>query len=318
MRDFTVNNYLLPEVRRLGDFPDDDPRTDDDSILAIANRRLILDMVPMMQSVRANYWLRRSFLDIVSGQRRYRIPNRAIGSSLDSVYYQSQGAGNEFEDVIELQHQSLVEGVETGNRYYYSQSSGAPFGYHVEGDEIVLDSEPNQSAGKLIMMYNRIPNALVKTGTSDVLVVSSVTSTTEVEVTANATFSDGSYTCDVIQSKSNYDSLVDGVSVTKSGTTLTLGSAVTGIAVGDFVCIEGTSPVPQIPREVQDLLNLSVAAEACRNRKDIEMAQLLDADYVRFRGELQKMLAPRVRRQNTKLKSRHSPLNKGYRGGHHF
>ena len=311
-RDFTTNNFLLPQIRVLGDFPDDDPRTTDDILLQIANRRLLVELVPFLQKVRGDYWLKREVTPLVGSQTRYRIPSRSVAAGLDSVYWQRDTSNPSDQDIYQLDYLSLRDGVEDYNAFWYgNRRSDYPFGYHVEADEIVISPEPANSQGQLIFFYNRTPNELVKTGTSDVLVITGITDNTNVTVATNANFADGSYTCDVIQNKSNYDSLSDDVSITKTGTAVTFGSAVTGLSVGDYVCIAGTSPVAQIPRETQDLLAIGVAAEACRSRKDIATAQLLEQDYMTRSQRVFDMLSPRVRRQNEKLISRNSPLRRG-------
>lgn len=308
-RDFTVNNYLIPQVRVLGDFPDDDPRTTDSDILQIANRRLLTDLVPFMQKVRGDYWLKRNTQTLVSDQDRYRIPDRAIGAGLDSLFWQPNNPSGPNTDIYPVNHFSLEDGVSdySDNLNYITDGT---FGYHIEGDEVILSPSPNPNAGSIIMLYNRAPNELVKTGTSDVLVLASVqVSLLTGTVIANANFPDGTYVCDIIQAKPNFDSLVDNISITKSGTSITFATEPpAGVAAGDYLCIVGTSPVPQIPREAQDLLVIATAAEACRNRKDIASAQLLGQDYQVRSESVFNMLSPRVRRQNQKLISRHSPL----------
>ena len=307
-RDWTTTS-LLADIRRLGSFADEDTSVPDADLLAIATSRMMTSIVPLVQTVNEGYWRKRLEVPVVSQQRNYRIPSRAIGGVIDKLFYNRNTQDDLNDNIFKLDQLTLQDGVEFYFSPFYS-STGLSTGFHIEGDEIFLTPIPPASTVNqaIIFVYPRTPNELVQTGTSDVDTITVVGSTTSVTVATNANFPDGSYTVDVIQANPNFDSLADDVSATKSGTTITLGTAVEGMQTGDFVCLAGKSPVPQIPREFHHLLAISAAEEALRQRKDFGQMQALQQDFEKYAEMITGMLTPRVRNEPMKIIARNSAL----------
>jgi hypothetical protein len=101
---------------------------------------------------------------------------------------------------------------------------------------------------------------------------------------------------DFLRSKSGFDPLAITKTATAVGTTsITFAAAdlPTGLAVGDYVVIEDTSPVPQIPVDWYSYLSHLVAIQVLET-VDQENAALLTKALPKMKANALSKIAPRI------------------------
>ena len=151
-RDFTTTG-LLAEIRRRARIPDTDPDFTDINLLREADSQTLEVFAPMIQSARADFYMRSEDLPIVTGQVRYPLPSRSVGSRVRQVLW-VDGSGTEWE---------LYPHVAT-DQVQWSGTIGAPEAYAIRDDEILLFPAPNANTGVLRVFYEYRPARLVASG----------------------------------------------------------------------------------------------------------------------------------------------------------
>ncbi len=124
---------------------------------------------------------------------------------------------------------------------------------------------PTPSTGTLRLFYFGRPNSLV--ATSAVATISSI-DVTRLIVTTTATIPStmtSGVSVDFVDATPGFRSLAidQATTGTVAGTTVTLSTALpASVLAGDYVCLAGESPVPQIPVELHPLLAQRVVVKA--------------------------------------------------------
>lgn len=235
---------LLASIKRRGMLPSTDETLATADFLAIATEEIQSYITELLVSVREEYAVSSYDVATVVGTEAYRLPPRATGDALRDVLL-SDGQGN----------YHPLSRVEPSRRYDYG-STGEASGYVLEDNSVILIPAPSTSH-TLRMMYFRQPSKLVET--SAVATISSI-DVTRLIITTTAsipsTFTSG-VVLDVVDEKPGFRCLtIDAATTgTVSGTTITLSSALPStVEAGDYVCLAGESPVPQIPVSLHPLL----------------------------------------------------------------
>lgn len=290
---------LLAAIRRRGALPSGDPTFTDANLLLEADTQLAETFVPLVLKMRSDYYLRSEDQTIAAGQAAYPLPTRAMLSTLRKVEW-IDSSGLEIE----------VFPIPVTDLSIYSQQTGVPRDYAIRDDEIVLAPTPNAALGTLRVHYEYRPQSLV---TSGFYVVDSTTSTA-VTLTASVTW-DADSRFDFVKGKAPFSLLgVDAdPASTGSGVTLTFPSAdiPSRLSAGDYMCLPGQSPVPQLPAELHPTLALAVAAE-CVSQYSPDEGAILDAKLQRALETWTGTLAPRQRGRQIKQVNRNSAIRRGW------
>ena len=291
-RDFTTVG-LLAEIRRRARIPDTDPDFTDINLLREADSQTLEVFVPLIQSARADFYMRSEDQPIVGGQVRYALPSRAVGSRVRQVIW-VDGSGTEWE---------LYPHLST-DQVRWTQMRGNPEAYAIRDDEIILFPTPAGSEGTLRVFYEYRPARLVTTG---YFVVDSVTPTS-VTLTAPVTWT-GTSLYDFIKGKPPFALLGADADPSSTGTNASVpfptGLIPSRLAVGDYMCLPGETPVPQVPAELQSALALAVAAEVISQYAP-EQSVLLYQKLGKVLEDQRTILAPRSRGRSQKVLNRNS------------
>src|SRR5262249_21702328 len=140
-------------------------------------------------------------------------------------------------------------------RVSWYDGTGSPVGFYLAGNQAMLVPNPS-GLGTLRFVYHRRPSTLVLPSQAAVI-SSAINGTTGAFNVSNAS-AIGLAFPDIVSAKSSFDILANRLACEIIGATITpdlpadvLGA---GIDTGDYVCVVGTSPVPQIPVELHPLL----------------------------------------------------------------
>jgi hypothetical protein len=118
-------------------------------------------------------------------------------------------------------------------------------------------------------------------------------------------------TYDIIQSQPHFDHIsIDQVSSSITSTTMVFSSLSSRIAVGDWVSVAQTSPVVQVPADLQPLLEQKVSASILRFQGDKDSAMAAEAEVKRMQDDTMALYVPRVDKAGKKISMRNHVLRR--------
>ena len=296
MIDYTTDE-LIEDIKQRASVPTSQSLFNEDRFTRFLSSKLRDNVVPLMLSVREDYFVAFEDIDITdltSNTNTYTLPERAIGMKLkDVVLVDSQGKEEQLPRLT-FQDKSLP-----GIADYQSL-----YGFYVQANSIKLFLQRSFVGKKLRMYYYRRPNGLVKTSKAGKIL--SINTGTGVVTLDNApTNWTTSTTFDLICGKPPFDSKGDDTAITAiSGFDLTFASVPTGLKVGDWVCESNESVIPQIPYEGFSLLVQLGVVKVLEALNDTRGWQTAVEDYKQMQMDVKTMLSPRVDEATVKTVSR--------------
>tara|TARA_R100000329_G_scaffold66561_1_gene58609 strand:+ start:2087 stop:3010 length:924 start_codon:yes stop_codon:yes gene_type:complete len=264
--DYTTT-ALIDSVKRRIAIPTSQALYTNLDFCKLATDELQSVLVPMMLAEQEDYFLHFDDQSIDGTTTDFNLPDRAIGRKIrDAGFYKS--GSNEFVQRPRLEVEDY--GDRAGN--LVSSLSG----YFFQGDQIIFNPAPTNVNDQLRIYYYRRPNNLVRE--TDCGKITNINTSTKVVTLNNASTGWTTSTkFDCIKGSGGFRSIQDSFTVTNiAGFDLTFSSLPTGIAVGDWVCPEGQSPIAQIPYEGHHLLAQLTAIkvlEGLGDAKGMGMAQ---------------------------------------------
>lgn len=278
---YTTANFLS-SVERQSFSPANQATFSTSDILAIGDEVLKRHILPAILDVREEYFVTYKDYTIVANTAAYSIHPRSIGMAVREAQL-IDGNGN----VRNLSRSSL------DRLHLYSSSASTPDSFYLRGDKLVLLPTPSSASVSLRQYFALRPGNLIET--TDAAVISTIDTATNIITVASipSTWVTGNV-LDLISREGSQQYLsIDLTSSLISGSSITLPSLPSDLAVGDYVCLAGYSPLIQLPPDFQPVLATLTAAQMIgamnqpsgdklfsRGMKDLEIAQ--------------KMLTPRV------------------------
>ncbi len=249
-------------------------------ILAIADEVIKSDIVPAIMAVREEFFVTYTDYTVTASQASYDIPARAIGMVAREIHL-VDSSGN-----ITNLPRMAPEDLATTN-------VSAPTAFYLRGNSIVLYPTPSTTASTLRVYYHVRPGDLVA-ATAGATISAIDTGTNVITVTTiPSTWVTGD-TFDLIKKNGAHEYRSTGLTSTLiSGTAITLPSLPSDLAVGDYVALEGFSPLVQLPPDFQPVLATLVAAEILINQSQPGGKELMDRG-IKLLETAQKLITPRV------------------------
>lgn len=296
---------LLEDVRLRASLPSGDARFTDAILLGMASRELRERVARLLVRASAEWLVYEGTTAVASGTSAVRLPPRALdGRARDVVWRDSGGTETSLREVAQ-------EDV-----HRYAGESGTPEAFLVRNHGVVLLPTPNV-AGTAVLPYYARPNRLVPPSACAQITAVNAGSHSVTIAALPAGFAVGA-ALDFLRATPGFEFVgVDcyptgytvsggGYDITFSGTQSTgeLASSLasplaaggtempSGLAVGDWVCLAGTSPVPQVPVECHGLLACLTAIAALRSVG--EDASALEADRDTLMSDAVAGVTPRV------------------------
>ena len=290
---------LLSSIKKRAFIPTSQSTFQDTDILRLANEELQLEIVPMLMRVRENYFVQKQDVAVVGGQANYPLPIRAIGSKLSDVQFLDTSTN--LKSLSKL-HFSEVPGL-NGPSFL-----GTPQYFYLQSGDIYTVPTPNAAIGTLRLYFFQRPNNLVTL--SSVSTISSI-STNSVTVNNVPSDYDTSGTYDIIKNQPDFRSYgIDLTIVSIVGTTITFTDSLpTGISVGDFVCLAGEAPVPQVPVELHPILAQRTSIKMLEAMGDKENMQLSEAKLKTMQDSALSLFTNRIENEDQKISSNNSLMN---------
>lgn len=287
---------LLTGVKRRITLPSNEVLIDDSDILQLADDVIKIELVPLLLSLRQDYFVYRSSVTTVANQSVYDIPYRAIGRTLRDLKLRDTGGVVRDLSLLALEDEHLFPVGVTPHSFYF------------RGDKIVLVPTPTGGGFTLDIWWDMPPSELVTL--SDVGVVTNVAATSVTVTNAPDTLVPGAVV-DFVQARSGncilyYDKTITGV----AGDTISFasGDIPEELIAGDYVCLAQKSPVIMLPDECYPYLETLTAKRVLMSIGDFEGQSALEKGEAQELKMIKLMLEPRIVGESTKIINRRSLL----------
>lgn len=283
---------LLASIRRLAYMPTSTATGSADAdLLALANFEMQSSLVPRLRRCNEEFFVTQTDVPVAVGQASYNIPSRAAGATLRDIQAIVNGSAT-----APLARLNITD-LPALNPFGAAQT-GVPIGFYLSGNQVTLYPAPSSSSfTSLRLFYERRPNDLVATATSQRIASIDTGALTVTTGAAPSSIVTGDMV-DLIRGSPHFDTLAMDLTLADvTGAVLTLPSlpsAPFAVAVGDYVLAVGTSPVPQLPVGLHEVLAQRVAVKLLESRGDPDTgpqsSRLVEMEKAAF-----DLLTPRIK-----------------------
>lgn len=302
--DYTTD-ALLENTRTNCLTPEADALFTDTRLLAMLTFEQMTTLVPQIMKVQEEYFVHVVDIALDTDQTAYDMPERAIGKKLRDVSLVDT-AGNEVymsrlnPADLKFYGQVNTAGSSTWTEVFYLQNNSVMLLPGVPGTYVSMRQR-----------YYRRPSNLVATDAAGLITVID-TNTNTVTVTGG-TWTTGD-AVDFIDSTPSFDSLEDDAVITGvSNSDVTFASLPTGLVVGDWISLAGTTPIPQLPYEAHPVLGQLGACKALEAMGDANV-KMAWARYQQMANDFYAMITPRTDAPAQKIVSPNNISRRGWGG----
>ncbi len=273
---------ILAEIRLRAKLPEDDETWSDANLLSVLNSELQSWGAPFLMAARAEFL--NFFRDYTTNinQTAYGIPGQAVGGVIRNI--QALDSSGNVWPIQQIDIQDLSP--------FSAFSAGTPTAFYVRGDSIVLTSAAS-GQWTLRFYYARRPSEVVL-----VAAAAQITAISSNTITCAGGFPAGfvaGSSMDFVHGESSFLPFIGTFTMPTPGmgNTAVFSSVPTGLAVGDWLCLAGQSPFPQVPADIQPVLQQRVVAVALRAEGDDKAAVEWKA-FLEMENNARNLIQPRV------------------------
>ncbi len=286
--DYTTNG-LLASVKRRITLPDAQNLYSPDDLIAFMGDELSSTIVPLIHSVQQEYWVTKIDVPLVQNQTNYTIPIRGAANGLRLVTLLDTN-GNEID-------YPLLRPENTASSYNWLSpfSTSTLYGFYMEGDHIVMfpNSVVTNPVNTVRFRIERQPSQLCSVNDA-----AQVTGISGNVVTVNNIPSSWttSLLFDIQNGQPQFQPRGDDLSVNNISTGLsqiTFDALPSSVVVGDWIAVQNTSPIPQIPYQMFPYLAQCVACKCLEGLADTEPLAAARRVLDIMKEDLLKLMQPR-------------------------
>lgn len=278
-------------------------------ILAIANEELLTEIVGLIMGNREEYLVSPLPYDQVTGVGlTYRFPPRALFERLRDLTVVD--AGGTVRPLARISPEEVA---------YYNNTGSSPSGFYLKGNQVFLVPAAAGSVGTLRMSYYLRPNTLVPVASCGKIGFINYAAGA-ITFTGNPPGFNASQSYDLISNTPGFDLLLMDQQVFSAGSiamTFFNSPLPQALQVGDWVCLAGTSPIPQIPLELHPVLYQRTAMKIMEAIGDADGFTRAGQIYETMKTEVLRHLSPRVAGKAKKIVNSNS-LASNVMGGRRF
>lgn len=288
---YDTTNALIPAIKRRAMLPTTQSTYQTADFLAVLNSELQSTLVPLLMSVREEYFVADSDTAMVVGQSAYDIPSAAIGGDLRQVLAVNVQTALT-RPLVRFEPEQVVS-LPPGN--------GRPYGYVVKDEQVILYPPPQDTQENLRLSYHRRPNTLIDV--SGAAVVASASGSNITCTTAPPFSISGGTAMDFVRAVPQFKA-VGVVGGTVGGSVVTLansGTLPTNFTAGDYLCQSGQSPVAQIPVELHPLLVLRAVCVVAEGLGDQQLLETAHAELAEKQRLALVLIANRTKGEQRKV-----------------
>jgi hypothetical protein len=255
-------------------------RFTDEEILEVAYDSLLVEIQPLLISLREEYYVTFSTSNTVANRASYPINSLALGLVLRELKYTIDGT------IYDLQRIDPIT-VNDAN-------TGRPSNFWLQGDDIVLYPKPD-AVGVLTQWFHRRINKPVPIDAT--AQITQINTTTGVVTATSPTSWTTADTFDFI-SKANGNKILGANAVasaiTTSDLTFNVADLPTDLSVGDYIALNGETPFIQVPDDVIPLVQHCVVRDLLESMGDAAGMQAAMVKIDRIQSGLGRIMADRI------------------------
>lgn len=225
--------YFLSQVKLKASPPQD--RFGDPEILQLANDCMISHVVPLIVSLKEEYYVEYEDQSLVALHASYPIPYRALGLSLREV---KKVRATDILDLDRISPEEITTSVESDNTQ----------GFYVQGQDVVIYPTPATSQDSLRCYYFLTPNRIVSM--TECAAITAIDRTTGVITATPPTAWTTASRLDFTSQRNGHKTLGRDIlptAITTSDITFALADIPSTLLVGDYVSLAGETPYLQCP-----------------------------------------------------------------------
>lgn len=298
-----TSDRIVEGIKRRIVIPENQNLIDDEDILAICDDVTAVDLVPMLKSIRQDYFVTSTDIAQVASQNAYNIPERAAGMTIRDLKLKDSAGNVRDMDLIAIEDEHLF------------RQGGTSRGFYFKNDQIIMVPTPENADLTLEVWYEQVPSQY--TLLENVSVVSTISSETVTTTAALPSTLSAGVEVDFVRAKPGgrlYSTDVAISSVSTPDIVFSASSDVpSDLAAGDYIAVAGTSPIFQLPNEMHPLLETKSCIRILEALGDFDGANALKGRESDEYKMILKLLEPRVTGESTKIINRRGLLN-GKRG----
>lgn len=293
MANAYTTSELIEDILLLGHVPIADATFTNEKILRLATLELQTNIVKQILSTRGGYYM--TYQDYEAAEDGlYVIPSDAVAGALANV------------ELIQGPTIVPVNLIEESEQFSTNSPTSTSYGFFMKGNYVQI--LPLPPIGFTRLWYLKRTSELVETTSSAqvnaiagaVVTVSSIPSTITV----------GS-SVDVLGDQPPFNILGTRTIDNISGTDITLDVEVVDMEVGDWIALEGQTPVPQIPVEYRVILAQRVVVKIYELQGYLDKMQLAQKKLEEYEKATLSLITPRVQSQTRII----NPVNGGFLTG---
>lgn len=288
--DYTVDR-IISSIKRRITLPDAQNLYSDSDLIEFMNDEMASTLIPLVHSVQQEYWINIHDVQLVQNQLNYKIPIRGCANGLRLVTLLDTN-NNEID-------YPLLRPENTASAYNWlsPSSTSTLYGFYMQDDHIVMfpNSVVTNPVNQVRFRFERQPNQLCAVlDAAHITAINTGTSTITVD-NIPEDWTD-SLEFDIINGSIAFQSKGDDLTVSDIDTVtleIVVDDLPSDVAVGDWFCLAGTAPVPQIPFQMFPYLAQSVANLCMAGMADMEPYKDGKQKEAQMKEDLLKLLQPR-------------------------
>lgn len=259
-----ITDVLLPTLRLLPLMPSVQALFTDPNLLTIMTFEMTSKIIPLIDNQAEEYFIHIDDIPYNTSLTAFDIPTRALAGKLRSVSFVD--SNNNEVRIPRLRLEDIMSNVNATGLAI----NPALWGFYLRNNKVVLylgsTNGGSSSFQYLRLRYVRQPNQLVlSTACGEVTAIVGDVVTVDA---IPATFTTSEEYDLISNSPQMFDSLLDDATITAIDTmtneiTFTTGTVPSDLQIGDWVCLAGQSPIPQIPYTPGFDLLLQLSAAKC-------------------------------------------------------
>lgn len=278
-----TTSKLIESVKRRGMFPTSQQLFTDRRIVDFANDELQQTIVPIIMSMREDYFVVHKDIN-AEGDSPFvvEVPDDAVGMKLKGV---GQLVDNVYISLPRIQENEI------NRRFLY--------GFTVEGNQLKVYSNVKNTFR--LYYYQRTLELCLEKEASQIVSIDSLTN--EVQVNAIPSSWNTSTVLNAVQSVQPFRAVKSEAQIISLSSPLIRLDSVDDLKVGDWLAVEGYSPIPQIPVEAQKVLEQGTVVKCLESVGDREGMAAAEKKYEINVKNMMTVLAPRVDQSPKKINS---------------
>jgi hypothetical protein len=286
---------LVASIKRRGNLPNAQQLFTDDALITLASEEMLINIVPLLMNVREEFFVTYSDFSVSKtdiGFVELDIPYDAIGAKVREVCYVHNNS------LIPIPQWGLDQTI-SNSRMDYQKSNG----YSIRGNKIIINTGymPDSTGTVRVYYFSRPLELISQSQSGKITSINTITNELTLSFLPN-TWVVGD-TVNIVGSAQPFETKVKSVAITASSFPLLTVASLTGISVGDYVSLEGYSPIIQLPVEAQKVLAQATVVKCLESLNDAQGLQAAEAKLRQNKEDLINMISIRVEGASQKIVS---------------